>query len=106
MLKEPAFQSYFTVCVSDAASDYKKANDSMLMILYAIFQEKQKSQQDKKSNFFEFVRRFLSKSDVSDRIQVGLETSLKFSLSLLREVSSINKDLLVNSLEYLYQSVR
>ncbi|CDW82480.1 hect e3 ubiquitin [Stylonychia lemnae] len=92
LLKEPAFQQYFTVGESDSSKEFKSMNDSMLLILYAIFQEKQKSHQEK--------------SDTSDRIQVGLETSLKFSLSLLKEVSSLNKDMLVNSLEYLYQSVR
>ena len=60
----------------------------------------------KKLNFFEYVQRFLSKSDVSDRVQVGLETGFKFSLSLLKEIRGINKDMLVNSLEYLYQTLR
>ena len=57
-------------------------------------------------NFFEYVQRFLAKSDVSDRIQVGLESGFKFSLSLLREIRTVNKDMLVNSLEYLYQTLR
>jgi hypothetical protein len=59
-----------------------------------------------KLNFFEYAQRFLTKSDVSDRIQVGLETGFKFSLSLLKEISSVNKDMLLNSLEYLYQTLR
>jgi len=37
---------------------------------------------------------------------VGLESGFKFSLSLLKEIQSINKDMLVNSLEYLYQTLR
>jgi hypothetical protein len=43
---------------------------------------------------------------VSPRIQVGLESGFKFSLSLLKEIRNINKDMLVNSLEYLYQTLR
>ena len=39
-------------------------------------------------------------------MQVGLESGFKFSLSLLKEIRSINKDMLVNSLEYLYQTLR
>jgi hypothetical protein len=35
-----------------------------------------------------------------------LESGFKFSLSLLKEVRTINKDMLVNSLEYLYQTLR
>lgn len=37
---------------------------------------------------------------------MGLESGFKFSLSLLKEIKSINKDMLVNSLEYLYQTLR
>jgi hypothetical protein len=37
---------------------------------------------------------------------VGLESGFKFSLSLLKEIRNINKDMLVNSLEYLYQTLR
>jgi hypothetical protein len=48
----------------------------------------------------------LEKSDVNQRVQVGLESGFKFSLSLLKEIRSINKDMLVNSLEYLYQTLR
>ncbi len=43
---------------------------------------------------------------VSPRVQVGLESGFKFSLSLLKEIKNINKDMLVNSLEYLYQTLR
>jgi hypothetical protein len=39
-------------------------------------------------------------------VQVGLESGFKFSLSLLKEIRAINKDMLVNSLEYLYQTLR
>jgi hypothetical protein len=35
-----------------------------------------------------------------------LESGFKFSLSLLKEIKQINKDMLVNSLEYLYQTLR
>jgi hypothetical protein len=35
-----------------------------------------------------------------------LESGFKFSLSLLKEIKSINKDMLINSLEYLYQTLR
>ena len=82
------------------------------MILYAIFVEKYREQQDKKTNFFEYIQRFLDNSgedgdkSVSPRIQVGLESGFKFSLSLLREIRNVNKDMLVNSLEYLYQTLR
>jgi hypothetical protein len=48
----------------------------------------------------------LEKSDVNQRVQVGLESGFKFSLSLLKEIKSINKDMLTNSLEYLYQTLR
>lgn len=37
---------------------------------------------------------------------MGLESGFKFSLSLLKEIRNINKDMLVNSLEYLYQTLR
>ena len=37
---------------------------------------------------------------------MGLESGFKFSLSLLKEIKSINKDMLVNSLEYLYQTLK
>lgn len=37
---------------------------------------------------------------------MGLESGFKFSLSLLKEIRTINKDMLVNSLEYLYQTLR
>ena len=43
---------------------------------------------------------------MNQRVQVGLESGFKFSLSLLKEIKSINKDMLVNSLEYLYQTLR
>ena len=61
------------------------------MILYALFVEKYKEQQDKKTNFFEYIQRFLDDSQgadksVSPRIQVGLESGFKFSLSLLKEI--------------------
>lgn len=48
----------------------------------------------------------MEKQDVNQRVQVGLESGFKFSLSLLKEIRSINKDMLVNSLEYLYQTLR
>ena len=48
----------------------------------------------------------MEKSDVNQRVQVGLESGFKFSLSLLKEIKSINKDMLINSLEYLYQTLR
>ena len=81
------------------------------MILYALFVEKYREQQDKKTNFFEFIQRFLNEGSEGDksvtpRIQVGLESGFKFSLSLLKEIRNINKDMLVNSLEYLYQTLR
>ena len=43
---------------------------------------------------------------MTPRVQVGLESGFKFSLSLLKEIRNINKDMLVNSLEYLYQTLR
>ena len=43
---------------------------------------------------------------MNQRVQVGLESGFKFSLSLLKEIKSINKDMLVNSLEYLYQTLK
>lgn len=43
---------------------------------------------------------------MNPRAQVGLESGFKFSLSLLKEIKQINKDMLVNSLEYLYQTLR
>ena len=43
---------------------------------------------------------------MNQRVQVGLESGFKFSLSLLKEIKAINKDMLVNSLEYLYQTLR
>lgn len=43
---------------------------------------------------------------MNQRVQVGLESGFKFSLSLLKEIRTINKDMLVNSLEYLYQTLR
>ena len=82
------------------------------MILYALFVEKYREQQDKKTNFFEYIQRFLNESgdlgdkSITPRIQVGLESGFKFSLSLLKEIRNINKDMLVNSLEYLYQTLR
>lgn len=78
------------------------------MILYALFVEKYREQQDKKTNFFDFIQRFLEDggASVSARVQVGLESGFKFSLSLLKEIRNINKDMLVNSLEYLYQTLR
>jgi hypothetical protein len=48
----------------------------------------------------------LEKQDVNQRVHVGLESGFKFSLSLLKEIKSINKDMLSNSLEYLYQTLR
>lgn len=60
-----------------------------------------------KQNFFEYIQKFLDKQgDVNQRVQVGLESGFKFSLSLLKEIKSLNKDMLVNSLEYLYQTLR
>lgn len=43
---------------------------------------------------------------MNQRVQVGLESGFKFSLSLLKEIKGINKDMLVNSLEYLYQTLK
>ena len=48
----------------------------------------------------------MEKADVNQRVQVGLESGFKFSLSLLKEIKSINNDMLVKSLEYLYQTLR
>ena len=75
----------------DSISEYSKLQQQKFVILYALFVEKYKEQQDKKTNFFEYIQRFLDDShgadkSVSPRIQVGLESGFKFSLSLLKEI--------------------
>lgn len=103
-----AFEKYFTVNSPDSIAEYSKLQQQKFVILYALFVEKYREQQDKKTNFFEFIQRFLEDTGdktVSPRLQVGLESGFKFSLSLLREIRNVNKDMLVNSLEYLYQTL-
>jgi len=85
---------------------YTSKQHKKFVILYGLFTEKFKEQQDKKLSFSDFIQRFLEKSDVDHRVQVGLESGFKFSLSLLKEVRSLNQDMLINSLEYLYQTLR
>lgn len=104
-----AFEKYFTVNSPDSIAEYSKLQQQKFVILYALFVEKYREQQDKKTNFFEFIQRFLEDTGdktVTPRLQVGLESGFKFSLSLLREIRNVNKDMLVNSLEYLYQTLR
>jgi hypothetical protein len=106
-----AFEKYFTVNSPDSITQYSNLQKQKFVILYALFVEKYREQQDKKTNFFEYVQRFLNESgeigdkSVTPRIQVGLESGFKFSLSLLKEIRNVNKDMLVNSLEYLYQTL-
>lgn len=95
----------------ESISDYSKLQQQKFVILYALYVEKYREQQDKKTNFFEFIQRFLEgesgeDKSVTPRVQVGLESGFKFSLSLLKEIRNINKDMLINSLEYLYQTLR
>jgi hypothetical protein len=105
-----AFEKYFTVSSPESIGEYSKLQQQKFVILYALFVEKYREQQDKKTNFFEYIQRFLEgtadDNSVSPRIQVGLESGFKFSLSLLREIRNVNKEMLVNSLEYLYQTLR
>jgi hypothetical protein len=97
----------------DSISEYSSLQQQKFVILYALFVEKYREQQDKKTNFFDYIQRFLEEGgpnggadNVSPRVQVGLESGFKFSLSLLKEIRNVNKDMLVNSLEYLYQTLR
>ena len=100
----------------DSISEYSQLQQQKFVILYALFVEKYREQQDKKTNFFDYIQRFLDPTSapesgkvdtsVSPRLQVGLESGFKFSLSLLREIRNVNRDMLVNSLEYLYQTLR
>lgn len=39
-------------------------------------------------------------------MQAGLETGLKFSIALMREIQSVSKEMLVNALEYMHQTLR
>ncbi|CDW73494.1 UNKNOWN [Stylonychia lemnae] len=105
-LKEPSYEQFFTVNSPESITQYTNLQQQKFTILYALYVEKYKEQQDKKQNFFEYIQKFLEKSDVNQRVQVGLESGFKFSLSLLKEIKSINKDMLINSLEYLYQTLR
>lgn len=55
----------------------------------------------------ELVEEVLGSDDsCSKRVGLGLETCFKFSLSLLRQVSSIKPDMVVESLEYLLESLQ
>ena len=55
-----AFEKYFTVNSPNSISEYSKLQQQKFVILYALFVEKYREEQDKKPNFFEFVNRFLS----------------------------------------------
>ena len=101
-----AFEKFFTVHTPENVRNYLSLQQKKYVVLYALFIEKLKEQQDKKQNFFEYVQKFLQKDDVSSRMQVGLESGFKFSLALLKEVRSLSKDALLSSLEYLYQTLR
>lgn len=39
--------------------EYSKLQQQKFVILYALFVEKYREQQDKKTNFFEYIQRFL-----------------------------------------------
>jgi len=91
-------------------------------VLYAIFVEKFKESADQKQNFFEFVKKFLQEqpgpNGTTARSQISLEGGFKFALSLMKEIRLMAKkessvlgtetssEMLINSLEYLYQTLR
>lgn len=50
-----AFEKYFTVNSPDSIAEYSKLQQQKFVILYALFVEKYREQQDKKTNFFEFI---------------------------------------------------
>jgi len=51
-LKEPSFEKYFTVNSPDSISEYSNMQKEKFIILYALFVEKYREQQDKKTELF------------------------------------------------------
>lgn len=49
--------------------------------------------------------KFLVESQVNARTQLGLEVGLKFSLSVMKEIRVLSKDMLHNCLSYLYTAL-
>lgn len=49
--------------------------------------------------------KFLVESQVNARTQLGLEVGLKFSLSVMKEIRVLSKDMLHNCLSYLYSAL-
>lgn len=56
------------------------------------------------------MRRFFEEkdplTDTSEALQLGLQGGLKFSIHLLKEISTVAPHILKSSLEYLYESFR
>jgi hypothetical protein len=49
----------------ESISEYSKLQQQKFVILYALFVEKYREQQDKKTNFFEYIQRFLEDGGAS-----------------------------------------
>jgi hypothetical protein len=94
-----------------------------IYILYSIYIQRQKMSDDDQKNFFDYISEFLglpkeSEEEKDDarqmphlgvseaRAQIGLDTGLWLSMSLIKEISKVNSDLLTSSLNSLLESLK
>jgi hypothetical protein len=94
-----------------------------IYILYSIYLQRQKMSDDDSKNFFDYIAEFLGLAKDSEegkedalrmphlgvseaRSQIGLDTGLWLSMSLIKEIANVNPDLLTSSLTSLLESLK
>ena len=91
-------------------SEFTNLQQKKFFILYNLYVERYKETKKEGAGFFDFVRRFFEEkdplTDTSEALQISLSGGLKFSIHLLREISTVAPHILKSSLEYLYESFR
>ena len=99
-----------------------------IYILYSIYLQRQKLNDEDKKDFFDYVTKFLNipsesekekeqpsgppcdtlpRTSVADtRSQLSLDTGLKFSMNILRELGKVNRELMTSSLQCLLDTLK
>lgn len=119
-----SFEKYFHISEQSQqeTNAFKKVCVKQIYTLYSIYLQRQKLSEEDKKEFFDYIASFLNipKDDAvaakptrdrrrqgvqEARTQIGLDTGLKFSMNLLRELGKTNPPMLTSSLRSLLDSL-
>jgi hypothetical protein len=120
---EPTRQEKYFVIPKNVNSEKSYSKDLMpkqIYILYSIYLQRKKMNDEDSKNFFDYITSFLNMPQGGDksalpslsiadaRAQIGFDTGISLSLNLLKELgtSSPGQSLLISSLKVLLESLK